>query len=254
MVTARPTESQSASASAAPSTTTTTGPRPSSSSSARQSTKPSASKPKPKPSPKATKATKTTKAKHKKSSTTKKRHKDGGIVYLTFDDGPSSYTPEVLKVLRGTGSTATFFQLGVNRPGHEKTIAAIKAQGSNIANHTYSHLDLTRQSDAEVWRQLLLGPKAKCFRPPYGATSPGIRHTAQQFGMREVLWTVDTLDWQRPGVKKLEKFGKSKQIKDGSIILMHDGGGDRDQTVAALPKLIKTLQARGFTARALPYC
>lgn len=203
-----------------------------------------------KPSPS---ATKTTKAKDKKSSK-KKKKKDGGVVYLTFDDGPSSYTPKVLKILRNTGSTATFFQLGVNTPGQGKIIAAIRAQGSNIANHTYSHRDLTRQSDAEVRRQLRLGPKAKCFRPPYGATSARIRKTVKHAGMKEVLWTVDTNDWQKPGVRALEQFGKSRQVKDGGIILMHDGGGTRDQTVAALPKMITSLQARGFKVRALPYC
>lgn len=253
---ARPTASHPSSTSTIPPATTTTVPEPSGSSSARHSPKPSTPKPntskpssqKPNPS-----ATKTTKPKNKKAST-KKRQKDGGVVYLTFDDGPSNYTPKILKVLRDTGSTATFFQLGVNRPGHDKTIAAIKAQGSNIANHTYNHPDLTRQSNAEVWRQLHLGPKAKCFRPPYGATNARIHHAVRKSGMREVLWTVDTLDWQKPGVKTLEKFGKSRQVRNGAIILMHDGGGERDQTVAALPKLIKSLQARGFKARALPYC
>lgn len=176
------------------------------------------------------------------------------MVYLTFDDGPSRYTPQILKVLRDTGSTATFFQLGINRPGQDHTIAAIKAQGSNIANHTYNHPDLTLQSDAEVRRQLLGGPKAKCFRPPYGATNARIRQAVKQAGMSEVLWTVDTLDWQKPGVKAIQRIGKSPQVRNHGIILMHDGGGSREQTVAALPKLIKKLHARGFIARALPYC
>lgn len=236
-----------ASSSARPSVGKTNRPKPSNSSSASHSSTKSST---PKPSPT---ATKTTKAKDKKSST-KKHKKDGGVVYLTFDDGPSNYTPKILKVLRDTGSTATFFELGVNRPGHEKTIAAIKAQGSNIANHTYNHPDLTRLSNSGIQSQLRGGPKAKCFRPPYGATNARVRQQIKKAGMKQVLWTVDTNDWQKPGVSTLQQYGKSRQVKDGGIILMHDGGGARDQTVAALPKLIKNLQDRGFKARALPYC
>jgi len=199
-----------------------------------------------------TSASSSAKPKPTKSSTTKP--KKGKVVYLTFDDGPSPYTPQILAILRATGSTATFFQLGVNRPGHDATIAAIKAQGSKIANHTYNHPNLTLQSDAEVQRQLRGGPKAKCFRPPYGATDARIHQAVNKAGMREVLWTVDTLDWQKPGVKAIQRVGKSRHVKNHGIILMHDGGGTREQTVAALPKLIKELQARGFKAQALPYC
>lgn len=234
-----------------PTSTASRSPKPTSStSSAKPSTaSPSTTKsssPKPRTSPSSAKPKPT------KSSTTKP--KKGRVVYLTFDDGPSPYTPQILKILRATGSTATFFQLGVNRPGHDKTIAAITAQGSNIANHTYNHPNLTLQSNAEVQRQLRGGPKAKCFRPPYGATDARIHRAVKNAGMTEVLWTVDTFDWQKPGVSKIAKVGKSKHLKNHGIILMHDGGGNREQTVAALPKLIKNLHARGFTARALPYC
>lgn len=190
----------------------------------------------------------------KPGTTSTTKPKKTKVVYLTFDDGPSDYTPQILKVLRATNSTATFFELGVNRPGHKKTIAAITAQGSNIGNHSYNHPDLTRLSNSAIQGQLRGGPKAKCFRPPYGATDARVRQLIKRAGMKQVLWTVDTEDWQRPGVSALQRIGKSSRVKNHGIILMHDGGGPREQTVAALPKLIKSLQARGFEARALPYC
>ena len=176
------------------------------------------------------------------------------VVYLTFDDGPSPYTPRVLQILRDTGSTATFFQLGVNTPGHDQLTAAIRAQGSTIGNHSYDHPDLTRLSASQLRRQIRRGPTSTCFRPPYGATNAGVRAAIRRAGARQVLWTVDTRDWTRPGVKELRRIGRSPQIRPGSIILMHDGGGNRDQTVAALPALISHLHARGFQVRALPGC
>lgn len=178
----------------------------------------------------------------------------GGTVYLTFDDGPSPYTAQILATLSASGSTATFFHLGANESGFPHADAAIRKQGSKVANHTYDHPDLTRLSAKQLSWQLRHGPKAKCFRPPYGATNVTVGKAIKKAGMREVLWTIDTLDWSRPGVPTLAKTGRLKAVRNGSIILMHDGGGDRSQTVAALPTVIKDLQARGFTLRALPYC
>jgi peptidoglycan-N-acetylglucosamine deacetylase len=193
-------------------------------------------------------------SKRKSSSTSQPSKSSRGVVYMTFDDGPGAYTPQVLSILRRTGSTATFFQLGVNRPGHSSMIAAIKAQGSNIGNHTYSHRDLTTLSASQLRYQIANGPDTKCFRPPYGATNATVRRAVAAAGQRQVLWTVDTLDWSKPGVSSLKAIGLRKSIGSGSIILMHDGGGDRTQTVAALPGLIRNLQSRGFKVRALPYC
>ncbi len=176
------------------------------------------------------------------------------VVYLTFDDRPSRHTSRILSVLRRTGSTATFFQLGVNRPGRAGQIRAILRQGSNIGNHTYSHAALTRLSAREVRWQLRHGPRAKCFRSPYGATNSAVRRAARAAGMRQVLWTIDPQDWSRPGTTALARVGASRGIRNHSIILLHDSGGDRTQTVRALPKLIANLHARGYRVRALPYC
>ncbi|MDN5770633.1 MAG: polysaccharide deacetylase family protein, partial [Microlunatus sp.] len=112
----------------------------------------------------------------------------GGTVYLTFDDGPGTFTPKILKILSRSGSTATFFHLGVNERGFPKMDAQIRAQGSRVANHSYNHPDLTRLSASQLRWQLRHGPKAKCFRPPYGATNNTVRKAVGKAGMRQVLW------------------------------------------------------------------
>jgi peptidoglycan/xylan/chitin deacetylase (PgdA/CDA1 family) len=178
----------------------------------------------------------------------------GGTVYLTFDDGPSPYTSSILSTLDRTGSTATFFHLGVNEVGFPHADARIRAQGSKVASHSYDHPDLTARTAAQLKWQIKHGPKAKCFRPPYGATNAAVRKAISHAGLREVLWSVDTLDWTKPGVTTLAKTGRLKSIGNGTIVLMHDGGGDRTQTVAALPRVIADLHARGYQVRALPYC
>ena len=178
----------------------------------------------------------------------------GGTVYLTFDDGPSPYTSSILSILDRTGSTATFFHLGVNEPGFPHADARIRAQGSKVASHSYDHPDLTTRTAAQLKGQITHGPKARCFRPPYGATNAAVRKALAKAGLREVLWSVDTLDWTKPGVTALAKTGRLKSIGNGTIVLLHDGGGDRSQTVAALPRVIADLHARGYQIRALPYC
>ena len=151
-------------------------------------------------------------------------------------------------------STATFFQLGMNRPGYDSVIEAIQAQGSNIGNHSYSHLDLTELDSAKLESEVADGPPAKCFRPPYGSSNEKVQAAITAAGMRIVLWDVDTQDWAEPGVAELKLVGDSKDIKSGTIVLMHDGGDSRQQTVVALPTILERLKARGFVVRAIPYC
>lgn len=217
-------------------------------------------KPKPTPSkPKATSGAAPTKPPKVKTSGSRYlkgplKKGPGGTVYLTFDDGPSPFTSSILGILDRTGSTATFFHLGVNEAGFPHADARIRAQGSKVANHSYDHPDLTTRTPAQLKGQIKHGPKAKCFRPPYGATNAAVHKAITHAGLREVLWDVDTLDWTKPGVTTLAKTGRLKSIGNGTIVLMHDGGGDRRQTVAALPTVIADLHARGYQVRALPYC
>jgi peptidoglycan/xylan/chitin deacetylase (PgdA/CDA1 family) len=184
----------------------------------------------------------------------KRSAKHGGTVYLTFDDGPSQYTPAILRILRATNSTATFFELGFRQANYPGAAAQVRAEGSSVGNHTYDHPDLTELKPSEIRSQLTRGPHGRCMRPPYGATNPGVRRIIAQQGLREVLWSIDTLDWSRPGTAKIVKAATGPSVRAGSIVLMHDGGGDRSQTVAALPKIIRTLQQRGFVVRRIPGC
>jgi peptidoglycan-N-acetylglucosamine deacetylase len=180
--------------------------------------------------------------------------KGSGIVYLTFDDGPSQYTPAILNILRATHSTATFFELGFRQAEHPAEAAQVRATGNNIGNHTYSHPDLTTLTTGEIRSEVARGPRSGCLRPPFGATDPTVRRILAQEGIREVLWTTDTKDWSRPGSKKIVKAATAPTVGAGSIVLMHDGGGDRSQTVAALPQIIAILQQRGYVVRRIPGC
>jgi peptidoglycan-N-acetylglucosamine deacetylase len=180
--------------------------------------------------------------------------KRGGTVYLTFDDGPSQFTPAILNILRAMHSTATFFELGSRQAEYPAEAARIRAEGSNIGNHTYNHPDLTELKPGQVRWQLAHGPRSRCVRPPYGASNPTVKHILAQQGLRQVLWTVDTRDWSRPGTQQIVKAATGPTIRAGSIVLLHDGGGDRSETVAALPQIIATLQHHGFVVRRIPGC
>jgi peptidoglycan/xylan/chitin deacetylase (PgdA/CDA1 family) len=178
----------------------------------------------------------------------------GRIVYLTFDDGPSPYTPAILNILRATHSTATFFELGFRQAEYPAAPAQVRTEGSAVGNHTYNHPDLTALTAGQIRWQLTHGPRGKCMRPPYGATNPAVRRIVAQQGLREVLWSIDTLDWSRPGAAKIVKAATGPTVRAGSTVLLHDGGGDRSQTVAALPKIIRILQQRGYVIRRIPGC
>jgi peptidoglycan/xylan/chitin deacetylase (PgdA/CDA1 family) len=132
--------------------------------------------------------------------------------------------------------------------------AQIRAQGSNIGNHTYNHPDLTKLTPRQIQWQLAHGPRSSCVRPPYGATNRTVERILSREGHREVLWTIDTRDWSRPGIKRIVQAASGPSVRAGSIVLMHDGGGDRSETVAALPHVISALQHQGYTVRRIPGC
>jgi peptidoglycan-N-acetylglucosamine deacetylase len=180
--------------------------------------------------------------------------KRGGVVYLTFDDGPGPYTPAILNILRATHSTATFFELGFRQAQYPAEAARIRAQGSNVGNHTYNHPNLTKLTPGQIQWQVAHGPHSRCLRPPYGATNATVQRILSERGLRQVLWTVDTRDWSRPGITHIVKTATGPEVRAGTIILMHDGGGNRSQTVAALPQIITTLQHQGYSIRCIPGC
>lgn len=175
------------------------------------------------------------------------------VAYLTFDDGPGPYTARVLSVLDKHRATATFFVLGSQARRHPGLVRRIRRQGSAVGFHSHDHPRLTGLRPRELTRQVRPTVAARCFRPPYGATDRHVRKAVRAAGMRQVLWTADGRDWERPGPRTI-RHNSLAGLRPGAIILLHDGGGDRSQTVAALPGLLGQLRARGYVVRALPYC
>ncbi|HET8988207.1 MAG TPA: polysaccharide deacetylase family protein [Humibacillus sp.] len=174
-----------------------------------------------------------------------------GTVYFTFDDGPhATWTPKMLAVLRKYGAKAVFFEVGQNVSWYPSITRSLRSNGMLIGNHTWSHPNLTTLSTASVTWQLnkmesALGYRPRCVRPPYGATNSRIATIIANRGQRQILWTVDPRDWSRPGTWTIVNRVLAN-VRPGSRILMHDGGGDRSQSVAALDILIPKLRARGY--------
>jgi peptidoglycan/xylan/chitin deacetylase (PgdA/CDA1 family) len=176
----------------------------------------------------------------------------GKVLYLTFDDGPQhEWTPKVLQVLRKHQAQATFFVLGIQVAQYPELIAAERAAGHHVGNHTWDHKTLTLLPEAKVRQEIVTGVKSKCLRPPTGATNAKIEAIAAAYHQRQVLWDVDTKDWEKPGAAHIE-HAILAGARPGAIILMHDGGGNRAQTVAALDRALTKLTKLGYTYRALP--
>lgn len=171
-------------------------------------------------------------------------------IALTFDDGPSPvFTGQILDVLRRYGAVATFFCIGLNAHAFPEMLDRIAAAGHEIGNHTWSHPYLPDLSRSEVNAQLertneaiagVTGQVPALVRPPYGGRSAELLRWLAQAGMTTVLWNADTSDWARPGPDVIEA-AVAGQAAPGSIVLFHDGGGDRSQTVAALPGIMERL-------------
>jgi peptidoglycan/xylan/chitin deacetylase (PgdA/CDA1 family) len=175
-------------------------------------------------------------------------------VALTFDDGPSEYTGAILRILQRTHTPATFFVIGRLASSYPRLIAAEARAGFEIGDHTETHPPLASLPAAAQANQIAMaadaihragGPSPRLLRPPYGSFDSSTLATLRQQGMLMVLWSADTKDYARPGVGKIVYTALSG-AQPGAIILMHDGGGDRRQTVAALPRIIRGLRRHGY--------
>lgn len=170
------------------------------------------------------------------------------VVALTFDDGPSEYTPEFLQVLREKEVHATFFEVGQEMPGREDVMRQILAEGDELGDHTMNHVEYPgydQIAGAAARIEAYTHFKPCLFRPPGGGVNESVVATAGSLGMRTVNWDVDPRDWSLPGSGAIYSNIVS-HAQPGSIILMHDGGGPRSETLAALPRVIDTLRARGY--------
>ena len=174
--------------------------------------------------------------------------RDRKVVALTFDDGPSEYTPEFLRVLREKEVHATFFEVGQEMPGREEVMRQILAEGDELGDHTMNHVEYpgyAQIAGAASRIEAYTHFKPCLFRPPGGGVNSGVVATAGSLGMRTVNWDVDPRDWSLPGTGAIYS-NIVGNAQPGSIILMHDGGGPRSETLAALPQVIDTLRARGY--------
>lgn len=170
------------------------------------------------------------------------------IVALTFDDGPSKYTNEILDILKDNGICATFFVLGNKVPYGQETLLKMLENGNEIGNHTYNHKWLAHLDEIEIKNQISKTQEVifeytrylpKVFRPSYGDIPKEMR---KEINLEVTLWNVDTLDWKLKNKKQIIKRA-TKNTKDGDIILMHD---TYKRTKDALPEIINTLKKKGF--------
>jgi peptidoglycan/xylan/chitin deacetylase (PgdA/CDA1 family) len=174
--------------------------------------------------------------------------RDRKVVALTFDDGPSDYTPGFLDVLAEKEVDGTFFEIGQEMPGREDTMRRILAEGSEIGDHTMNHVeypDYAQIAGAAARIAAYTHFQPCLFRPPGGGVDASVLASAGSLGMGTITWDVDPTDWSNPGGGAVYSriVGAAQP---GSIILMHDGGGDRSGTLAALPSIIDTLRGRGY--------
>ena len=180
-------------------------------------------------------------------------HRGRRVVAISFDDGPSVYTRSILQLLRKHNAHATFFEVGNQMGGNADVQRQILREGSSIGNHSWSHPVLSgggsfadselSRTNARIVRQTGFTPCV--FRAPYGAVSSSLISIARRHGMLTIEWDVDPLDWSRPGADAIVARVLG-QTRPGSIILMHDGGGLRNQSVAAADVILGTLGRRGY--------
>ncbi|MEO3974853.1 polysaccharide deacetylase family protein [Streptomyces sp. CAU 1734] len=181
--------------------------------------------------------------------------RDRREIALTFDDGPDPvFTRQVLDILARYEVRATFFCVGLHVNALPDEVRRIRDAGHSLGNHTWSHpflpdltaeqfrLQIDRTSDAF---ERAVGEVPTLFRPPYGARTPESLGELLTGGPALALWDVDSWDWARPGPEKIAKTVLD-HAQPGSLILMHDGGGDRRESVRALPAVIEGLLERGL--------
>jgi len=179
----------------------------------------------------------------------------GRRVALTFDDGPWELTSRFLDVLHHERVPATFFVNGVNFGGRTALLRRMVREGHAIGNHTWSHANVAGGGRGQIVSnqhaiEHATGFRPCVFRPPYGATSGALAAQLRSLGLIDVLWSVDTNDWRLPGAGTVAS--RALAVRPGGIVLMHDGGGPRGGTLAALPTIIHGLKARGYHLVTVP--
>ncbi|MFJ5265715.1 polysaccharide deacetylase family protein [Streptomyces sp. NPDC088387] len=187
--------------------------------------------------------------------------RDTDTVALSFDDGPHPlYTGQVLDVLARYDVPATFFCTGLSVNALGTDIARMAEAGHCVGNHTWSHPYLPDLTPSELREQVertsdaitrVTGERPDLMRPPYGSLTPRVMDMWTGFDEKIAMWDVEVDDWAMPGADIIAERALS-QARPGSVILMHDAGGDRSQTVEALPAIIEGLLERGLKPVTIP--
>lgn len=178
------------------------------------------------------------------------------VIAFTFDDGPNAaYTPQILDIFQQIGAKATFFTIGEQIEQHPDLLQEMFRQGHEIGNHTYTHPHLTELDEVDCRNEILradklittiLGLKPQVFRPPYFDINQEVYHllSTEHYSAIGAVNT-DSLDWEQPGVQHIVDTTKAA-AQPGSILLFHDGYGDRSQTVEAVRQLVSDFTADGY--------
>jgi peptidoglycan-N-acetylglucosamine deacetylase len=181
-------------------------------------------------------------------------------IALTFDDGPSEWTPLILDLFKAHGARATFFVLGASTDGREDIVRRAAAEGHEIGNHTFSHPDPEQLADDVLRDELeragsllesLVGRRPMHFRPPYAATNYRVADVARSAGLeRTVLRSIDPADWNETEASTIAAH-VLEQARPGAIVCLHDGNLPRERpsrqpTVDALSQMVPELRARGY--------
>jgi peptidoglycan-N-acetylglucosamine deacetylase len=184
----------------------------------------------------------------------------GNELALTFDDGPGPYTQQLVATLDRLHVRATFFAIGDQEQYFSAgTIAEIKS-GDVVGDHTETHPMMATLSAHDQYEELfdqmaqievIGGRRPRLFRPPYGSFGATTFKELHHLRLLMVLWSVDTSDYTLPGVRAIVHTALAG-AKPGAIILMHDGGGNREETIAALPAIVKGLRKRGLRPVTVP--
>lgn len=187
--------------------------------------------------------------------------RNGRLVALTFDDGPHPrFTGDVLDVLARYDVRATFFCVGINAVSLTREITRMVREGHYVANHTWSHPYLPDLSADELREQVgrtrevigrATGQPPLLMRPPYNSITPSVLDNWTGYEETIILWDVQAEDWAMPGAEAIADRVLAA-IQPGSIILLHDSGGDRSQTVASLPAIIEGCLERGLSFGTVP--
>jgi peptidoglycan/xylan/chitin deacetylase (PgdA/CDA1 family) len=182
------------------------------------------------------------------------------VIALTFDDGPWEHTPEILKILQHYDAKATFFFIGQHVQVYPQIAQQVVAAGHALGNHTWSHythnMDTTtakteiENTTARIYKAT--GVKTRLFRPPAGRLDSGVVDYALQKNYATIMWSIDTYDWMESTSVQSLIDSVLNHAKPGSIVLLHDGGGNRLRTIQALHPIMAGLQQQGYRFVTVP--